>query len=90
MNNGKITMEVGDHRISFDMYEAMRYPHKNYSLSCVDSIGITYSVVEDQNFYLHSNISLMSNTTSLEEGSLTDIASTSHVHEVVVELGNHI
>ncbi|KAJ8764186.1 hypothetical protein K2173_005114 [Erythroxylum novogranatense] len=40
MKEGKITMEVGDQRVSFNMYEAMKHPNEDYSLLGVNMIDL--------------------------------------------------
>ncbi|KAJ8755397.1 hypothetical protein K2173_019195 [Erythroxylum novogranatense] len=40
MKEGKITMEVGDQQVSFNMYEAMKHPHEDYSLLGVNMIDL--------------------------------------------------
>ncbi|KAJ8754246.1 hypothetical protein K2173_002146 [Erythroxylum novogranatense] len=45
MKEGKITMEVGDQQVSFNMYEAMKqHPHEDYSLLGVNMLD---TVVDD-------------------------------------------
>ena len=47
MKNGVITMEVGDHKISINMYETMRHPYEDYSLLDV-SLEIVSEVMRER------------------------------------------
>ncbi|KAJ8763777.1 hypothetical protein K2173_003559 [Erythroxylum novogranatense] len=54
MKEGKITMEVGDQQVSFNIYEAMKHPHEDYSLLGVHMINLA---VDDacQNYKLQKD-----------------------------------
>jgi len=41
MKEGLISMEVGDQRIEFNMYETMRYPNEDYSLLGLNAIDVS-------------------------------------------------
>ena len=60
MKEGTITMEVGDNKVSFNMYEAMKHPYEDYSLLGVNMIDIVVedacSKVELQNDSFYSDI----------------------------------
>nr|KYP31036.1 Transposon Ty3-G Gag-Pol polyprotein [Cajanus cajan] len=45
MKEGTISMEVGDHKVNFNMYEAMKHPYEDYSLLGVSAIDI---IMEDE------------------------------------------
>ncbi|XP_028763644.1 uncharacterized protein LOC114721918 [Neltuma alba] len=47
MKEGAITMEVGNHKICFNMYEAMKHPYKDYSLLGVNAIDLAIKKARD-------------------------------------------
>ena len=56
MKEGTISTEVGDQRVNFNMYEAMRHPYEDYLLlgvNAIDSLTTNNSV--DKIFALYSS-----------------------------------
>ena len=56
MRDESITMEVGNHKLSFNMYEAMKHPFEDYSLLGVNSIDLALDdVVNGYELNLHTD-----------------------------------
>ncbi|KAK4260242.1 hypothetical protein QN277_003385 [Acacia crassicarpa] len=56
MRDGSITMKVGNNKLSFNMYEAMKHPSEDYSLLGVNSIDFVIDdLVEEYELNLHTD-----------------------------------
>ena len=49
MKECTISMEVGDQKVNFNMYEAIRHPYEDYSLLGVNAIDVVLESVNDVN-----------------------------------------